>query len=212
MAGKQKQTRLAIIILAILHIVGAIGFVVPQLTELFKQLVPVNLLISLLVLLYFHKPLKPIFFIGILGVMFAGWGIEWVGVETGKIFGQYHYEETLGYKIANVPLMIGVNWFILLYCSLLLAEKVAKPLWVRAILAGFFMVLMDILIEPVAIRYDYWEWETLHVPLQNYIAWFIVSFVMALGFGSLKLKIQNPIALPLYFIQLLFFIVSNILL
>lgn len=212
MANKQKQTRIAIIILVILHTVGAIGFVIPQFTELFKQLVPLNLLISLGVLLYFHKPFKPIFFVGMIAVMFAGWGIEWVGVETGKIFGQYHYRVTLGYKIDNVPVMIGANWFILLYCGLLLAEKIAKPIWAKSLLAAFFMVLMDVLIEPVAIRYDYWEWATLHIPIQNYIAWFIVGFIMALGFSNLKLKIQNSIAIPLYFIQLVFFIVSNILL
>lgn len=212
MANKHKQKRIAIIILVILHTVGAVGFVIPQFTALFKQLVPLNLFISLGVLLYFHKPYKPIFFLGMIGVMLAGWGIEWVGVETGKIFGQYHYKSTLGYKIDNVPVMIGVNWFILLYCSFLLAGKIAKPLWLRSLLAAFFMVLMDILIEPVAIRYDYWEWATLHIPIQNYIAWFIVGFAMALGFGSLKLKIQNNIAIPLYCIQLVFFIVSNILL
>lgn len=212
MASEKKKERIAIIILVILHAVGAVGFAIPQLTELFKQLVPLNLLISLFVLLYFHKPYTPAFFLGVIVVMFAGWSVEWLGVETGQIFGEYYYEGTLGYKVAGIPLMIGVNWFILLYCGLLLAEKIAKPLWIKAVLAGFFMVMMDFLIEPVAIRYDYWEWASIHVPTQNYIAWFVVGFIMAFGFGSLKLKTQNSIALPLYFIQLLFFIVSNILL
>lgn len=212
MVSEKKKERIAIITLVILHAVGVVGFAIPQFTELFKQLVPLNLLISLFVLLYFHKPYTPAFFLGTLAVMFAGWGIEWVGVETGKIFGEYYYEGTLGYKIDNVPVMIGVNWFILLYCGLILAEKIAKPLWIKALLAAFFMVLMDFLIEPVAIRYDYWEWKSLHIPIQNYIAWFIVGFAMALGFGNLKFKSKNPIALPLYFIQLMFFILSNILL
>lgn len=212
MAGKKKQARTGIIILAILHAVGVAGFAMPSLTPLFKQLVPVHLLICLVVLLYFHIPQKGKFYLGALLVMFAGWAVEWVGVETGKIFGRYHYESTLGYKIDGVPVMIGVNWFILLYCSLLLSEKISKSVWFKSALAAFFMVLMDVLIEPIAIRYDYWQWETLHIPVQNYIAWFIVSYVLALGFSSIKLRRQNPIAVPLYFIQLLFFMLSNLLL
>jgi bisanhydrobacterioruberin hydratase len=212
MAKKNKNSRVAIGILIILHIVGAVGFVIPSLTPLFKQLVPYHLLITLVILLAFHQPWKGKFILCALLIMLAGWFIEWVGVQTGKIFGQYHYGATLGYKVDGIPLMIGVNWLILLYCSFFLAEKITKIQWLKYILTAVFMVLMDVLIEPVAVRYDYWQWHTLHIPLQNYIAWGIVSFVMAIGLGSLKIKLQNSVAMALYIIQMCFFIVSNLLL
>lgn len=212
MAKKNKNTRTGIIILAILHAVGVAGFAIPSLTPLFKQLVPYHLLLCWVALLFFHSPQKTIFYVGMLAIMFAGWGIEWVGVQTGKIFGSYHYGPTLGFKADGVPLLIGVNWFILLYCSFTLAQQITKLNWLQYALTATFMVLMDVLIEPVAVRYDYWQWHTLHIPLQNYIAWGIVSLLMAMGWGSLKMKQQNGIAIPLYFIQLCFFMLLNILL
>lgn len=212
MAKKSKNARTGIIILIILHIVGAIGFAIPSLTPLFKQLVPYHLILTLIILLAFHQPWKGKFILGALLIMFSGWAIEWVGVQTGKIFGQYHYGATLGYKFDSVPLLIGVNWFILLYCSFFLAEKITKLKWLKYILTAIFMVLMDVLIEPVAVRYDYWQWHTLHIPLQNYIAWGVVSLLMVMGLDSLKIKLQNSVAMALYIIQMCFFIASNLLL
>lgn len=212
MAKKSNNARTGIIILVILHIVGVVGFAIPSLTPMFKQLVPYHLLITFIILLAFHQPWKGKFILGALLIMLAGWGIEWVGVQTGKIFGQYHYGATLGYKFDTVPLLIGVNWFILLYCSFFLAEKITKLPWLKYILTAIFMVLMDVLIEPVAIQYDYWQWHTLHIPLQNYIAWGVVSLLMAIGLDSLKIKLQNSVAIALYAIQMCFFIISNLLL
>lgn len=212
MAKKSKNARWGIIVLIIFHLVGLVGFNIPSLKPMFMQLVPYHLLLCLGVLLAFHQPWKGKFVLGAVLVMFAGWAIEWVGVETGKIFGSYHYGATLGKKVDGIPLIIGVNWFILLYSSLLLAEMITKLNWLKCVLAGIFMVLMDVLIEPVAVRYDYWQWHTLHIPVQNYIAWGVFGTLLAFGFSSSNLKLQNPVAVPLYAIQLVFFMLMNALL
>jgi bisanhydrobacterioruberin hydratase len=212
MAKKSKNARWGIAILIILHAVGLVGFNIPSLQPMFIKLVPYHLVLCLGVLLAFHQPWKGKFIVGALAIMLAGWAIEWVGVQTGKIFGPYHYGPTLGYKFDGVPVLIGVNWFILLYTSLLLAESITKINWLKCALAALFMVLVDVLIEPVAVRYNYWQWHTLHVPLQNYIAWGVVGLLMALGFSNTKLKLQNPVAIALYVTQLLFFMLMNLLL
>ena len=42
-----------------------------------------------------------------------GFLVEVIGVNYGIIFGNYTYGKVLGFKVLNVPLMIGVNWFFL---------------------------------------------------------------------------------------------------
>jgi len=41
------------------------------------------------------------------------------------------------------------------------------------------MVGMDLLIEPVAIELNFWRWTDVTVPLENYIAWFVLSTLFA---------------------------------
>ena len=44
-------------------------------------------------------------------------GVEIIGIATGKIFGVYEYGRGLGIKIADVPVIIGLNWVFLVYAS-----------------------------------------------------------------------------------------------
>src|SRR5689334_23098853 len=37
---------------------------------------------------------------------------EVIGVATGAIFGAYSYGEVLGFKLLEVPLIIGLNWVV----------------------------------------------------------------------------------------------------
>ena len=40
------------------------------------------------------------------------------------------------------------------------------------------MVGLDFLIEPIAVKYDFWNWSQNEVPKQNYLMWFILSIIM----------------------------------
>ena len=68
------------------------------------------------------------------------------------------------------------------------------------------MVMYDILLEPVAIRFDFWQWENVLVPLQNYVAWWLISLVMMTGVQHFVSNRKNPIAGWVLAIQSLFFI------
>jgi putative membrane protein len=68
---------------------------------------------------------------------------------------------------------------------------------------------MDILIEPVALRYDFWSWTELSVPFQNYVAWFAFTFCMMLFFFARKFRKQNRAGLALFISLVIFFIVLN---
>ena len=68
------------------------------------------------------------------------------------------------------------------------------------------MVFLDFFIEPVAIKYDFWSWTKIVIPFQNYIVWYIVSFLFLMLFYSSNFKKENKLAPILFIIQLIFFI------
>jgi putative membrane protein len=73
------------------------------------------------------------------------------------------------------------------------------------------MVGLDFLIEPVAIKYDYWAWAEVAVPVQNYIAWFFISLVLHWFFKLQMGKVKNPIAPFIIIAQVIYFGLLNLL-
>ncbi len=204
--NKQRLLLIGVILfLVIFHLVGIVGLRMELTRGLFMRLTPLNLLLSLGLLLYFHANWNLFWRIFCAIIFVAGWGIEVLGVQTGVIFGVYEYGETLGPKLLDVPLMMGVNWLLLIYMVGQASILTGAVLWVRTTLGAFVMMLMDILIEPFAIRFDLWQWAGDVIPFQNYLAWFLISWVMLRYFHANNLSRPNPLALPLLLIQLGFF-------
>ncbi len=198
-------------ILGFYYLVGIVGILVPATRNLFISLTPFSLLLSLTLLFLFHHPYSRRFWLGSLLIFSLGFLIEVLGVRTGILFGAYLYGETLGIKLMHTPLMIGVNWLMLIYCTTYIAGKYVEPLYYRSILAASLMVVYDFALEPAAIRLDMWSWTGVAVPLQNYVAWFIIAFGLSYLAGRLQMvPRENKLALPLFFIQLLFFIILDL--
>jgi len=62
------------------------------------------------------------FYISLIAVSIIGFLIEVIGVKTGYIFGRYYYGQSLGYHLLSVPLLIGLNWGVLLYSTIQLSN------------------------------------------------------------------------------------------
>jgi bisanhydrobacterioruberin hydratase len=199
-----------IIFLALFYLIGVIGLSLDLTRELFKSAVPVTLLLSLLLLAVFHERYSPRFLILAAFIYLAGLTIEIAGVATGKIFGYYDYGHTLGLKVLDTPMLIGVNWLTLVYMVWVLLSDFKIPRILIMILGPVIMVIYDLVLEPVAIWTDMWTWGG-EVPLKNYIAWFVISFVFFLLIGYITPGIRNKIAPVLFIIQLAFFILLNII-
>lgn len=205
---KLSRNSICVLLIVIFHVVGLTGFLIPAFNGLFKQLVPFHLLL-MLSLMIFSQPEKSYWFYVFLVVTYiAGYTIELVGVHTGMIFGEYSYGGTLGLKLAEIPLMIGVNWILVIYSAGMLLRQIGLKNNVLAAAVGSVLVtLLDFIIEPVAIRFDYWAWKTNDIPLQNYIAWYLFSFALLYLFARLPFKKHNPAAPVLFITQFLFFLI-----
>jgi putative membrane protein len=198
-------------ILPLMYLAGAIGLQYPQTAELFALLTPLNLLSSLVFLLLFHTDWRPTFWAYAALAFLVGFGVEVVGVHTGLIFGSYQYGSVLGVKVAEVPLTIGVNWLLLTYACGSVCDAFRWPVWSKVLAAAGLMTLLDVLIEPVAIRLDFWSWNSPSVPLQNYLAWYVISAFLMIAFYTLPFRKNNRLALLMLAVQFLFFGLSNLL-
>lgn len=208
---KKRRTRLSIALLILFHTVGAIGLSLDATRELVLGFTPMNLVLSCMVLMWNHKKWNIAFVFWLLGVMLTGYLVEVVGVQGKCLFGGgYHYGETLGWELWEVPPVMGINWFILVYSVGIIFLNWRMNIIVKSLLGASLMVGLDIFIEPVAIALDFWNWESIHVPFQNYITWGVISFVMLLIFFVLPDIKSNKVGPALFFIQLAFFVVLNL--
>ena len=191
------------------HLCGVIGMLSPY-KDLFILLTPFNLILSTVIVFYHHHDFNKQFWLFAITIFLAGYFLEVAGVQTGVIFGEYEYGSSLGLKMLGVPLVMGLNWLVLIYSVGVVFEKLKINSIVKSILGASVLTFLDFFIEPIAIKYDYWTWQATEVPTQNYIAWFIASFLFLLFFYILKFNKNNKIALLLCITQLLFFVFLNL--
>jgi putative membrane protein len=206
------------------HAIGLVGILFSE-NNFFVQSTPFNLLLSFFLLIWTHpeKNKSFYFFIGI--VFIVGFLSEVVGVNTGLLFGDYHYSKILGIQLFQVPILIAVNWFIIIYCSGIgthvllnkVINRVAKDynepsLKLKAMSVIFdgasLAVLFDWLMEPVAIKLGFWTWGgDGSVPFYNYFCWLLISILLLTVFNFFNFRKENKFAVNLLLTQALFFLV-----
>ncbi|MEQ9187774.1 MAG: carotenoid biosynthesis protein [Cryomorphaceae bacterium] len=205
MASKHN---ISIAVLIVFHAVG-IGGILYGDAATFLRLTPLNLLLTFGIICLNHLDWKRAW-IFIL-TYFVGFGVEVLGVQTGVPFGNYAYGPVLGPKLWSTPLLIGVNWIILLYGANALARKFAMTPWAQALVAAGLMVLLDYLIEPVAIRFDFWSWENGVPPLSNYLGWFGTALTLSLVWQYARFRLNTSVAMAVYAVELAFFGTVNLI-
>jgi putative membrane protein len=156
----------------------------------------------------------------------TGMVTEIIGVNTGLLFGDYQYGQVLGPKIYGVPFLIGLNWFVIVYCSgalltkgvVLLQQKfnIKMKGFVSSILViiggATIATCFDFILEPVAVKLHFWSWKNGQIPLLNYVCWFSISAILLgvkIYFKTIRI---NPFAINLLIIQTLFFLMLNLFL
>lgn len=209
-----------------MYIAGLIGYLTP-LKNIFISLTAFHLTFSTFLLLLHHphiedfisskfekvsSELRSFFTFGIIAFLY-GFIVELIGVKTGFIFGNYEYGKTLGFKLFDIPLVIGVNWLMLAYLSGICTENIGKN-WhflLKSVFSACIMLALDFFIEPVAMKYDFWQWQGGEIPIKNYVGWLICGFFLQLIWNKMPFLKQNRYAFYLLVIQFLFFIILNLI-
>ncbi|MGV3588212.1 MAG: carotenoid biosynthesis protein [Adhaeribacter sp.] len=209
---KDKKVALAVFVLVVFHIVGFYGLAFSANPAWFRELSALNLLLTNFLLFSFHKTWNIAFAVFAVIVLLVGFFSEVIGVHTGLLFGDYAYGEGLGYKLWEIPLIIALNWLLLVYSTGILVQKLPWHWLLKAFVAATLMVLLDMLIEPVTAVLDYWTWADYRIPVSNYLGWLGVAFVLHLLFQKCRFQKQNALAPFVLGVQFLFFIGLNLVL
>ncbi len=206
--NSESKRRISITLIAVLYTAGVLGLLSPWRTQ-FQLTTPFTLLISAALLIWNQNHPRTRFFTLFTLCFLVGFGVEYLGVNHQLIFGEYRYGQTLGHKLWNVPVMIGLNWFITIYAiGVVLYTRVNKLLFVVA--GALAATSMDWVIEPVAVALDFWSWEGGKIPFSNYVGWFCVSAALFWAYAIFDLDEKNEFAGWFLAIELLFFAILNI--
>ncbi|MGB9663680.1 MAG: carotenoid biosynthesis protein [Ignavibacteria bacterium] len=202
---RKNFKKLIIFILLMFYSIGVLIHFNSYFTDSLKILTPLFLLFTSLLVLFEDKP-SPKFLIWFLLSYTLTTIIEIIGVKTGQIFGQYQYNENLGIKIFEVPLIIGLNWMILVIAAIGFVEVIKASNIFKSFLSGLIMVSFDLLLEIAAPRLNYWNFINGHPPFQNYFAWFLISFFLSYLFFVIKINRTFLIARFNLIFQFIFFL------
>lgn len=131
----------------------------------------------------------------------VAWLAEFSSTRSGVPFGLYHYTgSTRGQELflADVPFMDCLSFTFLAYASFCLARGTLRnrapsaPALVA--LSGILMMLLDVVIDPLAVRGDRWFLGRIFfypdggayfgVPVSNFLGWMLVGMLGVAGFLS----------------------------
>ena len=193
-------------VIAVFHFVGIL-LLGGSWSSDFVMLTPLNLLLlSVVYLITSDKVKRPLLY-ALPALM--GFLVEMLGTNTGFPFGEYSYSSILGPGLLGTPFLIGVLWWVLLRSFNDVFSRISSNKTMISLATGLGMLLLDIFIEPVAIGLGFWEWQAAEVPLENYMAWFVLSFV----FTRLTMdgQVKNPMSKWVLIVLGGFFVVMGIL-
>ncbi|WP_319499493.1 carotenoid biosynthesis protein [uncultured Draconibacterium sp.] len=189
----------------IFYIVGFTGLTLPKSRPFFIHLTPFALLLSSIIVGLFHGKFTIKIVVSFVFIYLVSFLVELIGVNTGSIFGSYTYSHGLGIQLFNTPLIIGLNWLLLVYVSNSVMQRTDWNPIVKVFGASFLLLAYDVLLEQVAPLLAMWTFSESTVPVQNYVAWFLLAFLFSLVINLLKINTKNRIAPIVFGIQALFF-------
>ncbi len=143
-------------------------------------------------------------------VLVCSFAVETLGACTGFPFGSYQYTSRFGPLLGVVPATIPLAWYVVVTNSLFIIRAIAphSSRLAEAAWTGLLCTIYDFILEPFATTVKhYWIWNNNLIPLQNYVAWFVLSGLLAWFFAptaSLRFPIDSRPRLILCITLLIF--------
>ena len=134
-------------------------------------------------------------------VIVLSYCVEALGVGTGFPFGIYRYTNVLLPRLpGGVPMAVMFAWVLVVLGAYGCLRVGKRRLGVfGALLGAALATLLDLEIEPVAFHIEsYWEWlgpghlNYYGVPIANFVAWFVVAFVLLLLVDTILFRFFRP--------------------
>jgi len=147
----------------------------------------------------------------------VGWGMEWVGVNTGFPFGSYAYSDTLGPTLLGVPVVVMLAWAMMAYPALLAAQRISRTRAGVVVFGAWILASWDLFLDPQMVGEGHWTWASPDpglpgvpgIPLTNYVGWVITAAIIMALLSRLPARRPTPDGVPT--LMLLWVYCSNVL-
>ena len=204
-----STSKVSVFVIWLFHVCGMIGISYGN-KDLFLSFTPVNLIISFFLLFVNQIQITQREILSVFTIFLIGMICEILGVNYGYIFGDYVYLDNLGTKVFGVPILIGINWIILTFITGSISSYIFKKNLKFSILTGaIFMILLDLIIEPVAPLLGFWIFDLPSVPLQNYVGWFLIGLATQFVYQKFVVNKEIPFSTNLLLANVVFFSFLN---
>ncbi|MCB1024959.1 MAG: isopentenyl-diphosphate Delta-isomerase [Acidobacteria bacterium] len=112
-------------------------------------------------------------------------GVETLAIKTGLPYGHFSYSDLLGFKLFGItPWTIFFAWTPLILAAFTIARKLTSNRSQRIILITSFLVIFDLILDPGAVYFRFWEFAEkgwyYGVPWTNFMGWVISGAVGAI--------------------------------
>jgi len=190
------------------YLIGIAGLLIPVSSGMFILLTPLALLMNFGLLMLHHQTGYNTKTILVFSFIFiSGFVVEVIGVQTGIIFGNYTYGNGLGLKLWETPVLIGMNWLLLIYTTGTIVQNIKITPALRIAAGASMMLVYDLVLEQVAPKMNMWSWQNDMVPIENYITWWLVAATFHALIEIFGIKLRNPLSVIVLTVQFLFFVV-----
>jgi len=175
--NNKELLRFSVFFVWLINISGFFGVLSDQ-KDFFLSTSPFAILITFILLVLNYDFKQKGFITAVISIITIGFLVEFLGVNYDLFFGSYEYGNNLGYKIGGVPIIMSVNWLVLIFLTGSLTEKIIpNSLPLKVMFASLLMVFLDIFLEICAPKLDYWQFHDDIVPMSNYNSWFVISAI-----------------------------------
>jgi bisanhydrobacterioruberin hydratase len=120
----------------------------------------------------------------------AAISFEALSITTGVPYGTFEYSSAIGYPLFGlVPWTVPFAWIPLVIAS--------SARWKGVISGALFLVLIDLLLDPLAVKLGFWTWDYpgryYDIPFSNFVGWFITGII---GVSVIKMATRGVTTQP----------------
>lgn len=192
------------------YAVGLLLYAVPFTRNFFVSIITLSLVLAFASAFRFNRDWRRPQIVWACFIVVSSFFLEYYGVATGDLFGEYAYGRGLAPLVKGTPLIIGFNWLFLIYSTHLIANRITPNAVARILCASLLMIGYDLVAEWVAPPMRMWSFSGGYPPLRNFAVWFVASVIYHAGFEVFPLRHDNHPARLLYVFQVVFFLLIGL--
>jgi hypothetical protein len=113
-----------------------------------------------------------------------------LGLESAAVGADLYDYGPFALKLGGAPLTIALGWGVIGVSAMALSDRLDLPQWGKPFLDAPLALLIDLGMDAVAVRSGMWDWglaldeQWFGVPYDNFLAWWVVVFVMSSALRS----------------------------